>query len=101
MEDILYRYIIYESKSKGKEYDAYNDRIIYKGEYLNGERNGKGKEYNYNNELIFKGNYIKGKRNGIGKEYLICRKQRTKSLASKELFFEDVLTNFGGKLGSV
>ena len=53
------RYIIYERKSKGKEYDAYNDRIIYIGEYLNGERNGKGKEYNYNNELIFKGNYMK------------------------------------------
>jgi len=31
--------------------------LIYEGEYLNGERNGKGKEYNNNFNLIFEGDY--------------------------------------------
>jgi len=56
------RYFIYETKEKGKEYDSYNDRLIYEGEYLNGERNGKGKEYNKVGKLIFVGEFKKGKR---------------------------------------
>ena len=40
------RYIIYETKNKGKEYNGETDTLIYEGEYLNGQRNGKGKEYN-------------------------------------------------------
>ena len=43
--------------------------MIFKGEYLNGKRNGKGKEYDYDNVLIFDGEYLNGKRNGEGKEY--------------------------------
>ena len=31
---------------KGKEYDEYDGELIFEGEYLNGKRNGKGKEYN-------------------------------------------------------
>ena len=48
------RYIIYESsgKGKGKEYNFYNDSLVYEGEYLNGRRNGKGKEFLYD-KLIF------------------------------------------------
>ena len=34
---------------------------------MNGERNGKGKEYDY--KIIFEGEYLNGKRNGKGKEY--------------------------------
>ena len=41
--------------------------LIYKGEYLNGKRNGKGKEY-FRRYLIFDGEYLNGKRNGKGKE---------------------------------
>ena len=43
----LGRYIIYESKLKkyGKEYNGYDDGLIYKGEYLNEKKNGKGKEF--------------------------------------------------------
>ena len=63
------KYIIYKSKNKGKEYDAYNNKLIFRGEYLNGERNGKGREYNEEGKVIFEGEYLKGKRNGIGKEY--------------------------------
>ena len=40
------RYIIYERKGKGKEYNS-EDRLIFEGEYLNGERSGQGKEYEY------------------------------------------------------
>ena len=60
------KYIIYESKGKGKEYCK--DNLIYEGEYLNGKRNGTGKEYEIDN-LIFEGEYLNGERNGKGKEY--------------------------------
>ena len=73
-------------KWKGKGYDI-NNNIIYElkdgrgfikeyyfgghfeGEIFNGERNGKGKEYNYSGILKFDGKYLNGKRNGKGKEY--------------------------------
>ena len=64
------KYIIYETKTKAKEYDYKNKLLyLYEGDYLNGERNGKGKEYNNDGELIFDGEYLNGKRNGKGKEY--------------------------------
>ena len=60
------RYIIYEKKGRGKEYDWYFD-LVYDGEYLNGERNGKGKEYSTYGELVFEGEYYNGKKwNGKG-----------------------------------
>ena len=37
-------YIVYETRGKGKEYNEYGE-LIFEGEYLNGKRNGKGKEY--------------------------------------------------------
>ena len=63
------RYIIYESNRIGKEYDCYNGKLKFEGEYLNGEKHGKGKEYNDDGKLIFEGEYLNGKRNGKGKEY--------------------------------
>ena len=59
---------------KGKVREYYNgycsEYLLFEGEYLNGERNGKGKEYDYYGELIFEGEYKEGKRwNGKGKEY--------------------------------
>ena len=33
------------------------------------KKNGNIKEYGRNEKLLFEGNYIKGERNGIGKEY--------------------------------
>ena len=43
----------------------------FEGEYKNGLRDGKGKEYstNNNNKIIFEGEYKNGLRNGKGKEY--------------------------------
>ena len=36
-----------------KEYSYYNDQLIFEGEYLNGKRNGEGKEYIYNLDGLF------------------------------------------------
>ena len=44
----------------GEEYDPL-ESLLYKGEYLNGKRNGKGKEY-LGRYLIFDGEYLNGKR---------------------------------------
>jgi len=38
---------------------------MFEGEYLNGLRNGKGKEFSFGT-LIFEGEYLKGKK--MGKE---------------------------------
>ena len=50
------RYIIYGDNGEGKEF--YNDgKLLFEGEYLNGKRNGKGKEYYheyYHNKLLYK-----------------------------------------------
>ena len=66
------RYFRFESKEKGKEYDGYTNKLIFEGEFLNGKRNGKGKEYEDSyevNVVVFEGEYLNGKRNGKGKEY--------------------------------
>ena len=65
---LLVSYIIYESNGKAREYSSSDDDLIFYGEYLNGKRNGKGKEYEVG-RVIFEGEYLNGKRNGKGKEY--------------------------------
>ena len=76
---------LYDKRWNGKGYDL-NDKVefeikngkgnvviydcegnVYKGEYLYGEKNGKGKEYNIYGHLIFEGEYLNGKRSGKGK----------------------------------
>ena len=47
-------------KRKGKEYDF--GELIFEGENLNGERNGKGKEYDYKDNLEFEDEYIYSKK---------------------------------------
>ena len=53
--------IIYElknGKGKVKEYNKYG-KLIFEGEYLNGKRNGKGKEYyDYDEMLLVKPDYL-------------------------------------------
>ena len=66
------KYIIYEEDGKGKEYNGYDDNLIFEGEILKGQRNGKGKEYYDNGSLKFEGEYKNGKRNGKGEEYYDC-----------------------------
>ena len=79
------RYIKYESNKKGKEFNQ-NNKLVYEGEFLNGEAHEKGKEffvgynqiyfegdylnegrwkgneYNLEGELVFEGEYLKGER---------------------------------------
>ena len=72
---------LFNNKWNGKGYDE-NDNIIYDlkngnsnvkeyyycklefvGEYLNGKRNGKGKEYDcYDGKLIFESEYLNGEK---------------------------------------
>ena len=51
-----------------KEYNN-KGKLIFEGEYKNGEISGKAKEYNNMGNLVYEGGYLKGKRNGKGKEY--------------------------------
>ena len=43
--------------------------LIYDGDYYNGKRHGKGKEYNIYGKLVFDGEYLDGRRHGKGKVY--------------------------------
>ena len=68
--DLIYEGEFLDDKrnGKGKEYKL--NEIIFKGQFLNGERwEGFGKEYSNDNNLIFEGEYKNGKRNGKGKKY--------------------------------
>ena len=39
------RYIVQEENGKTKEFSLFDNQLLFEGEYLNGKRNGKGKEY--------------------------------------------------------
>ena len=55
--------LIYELKNgEGfvKEYD--DNKLLFEGKYINGEKNGKGKEYDKNGKLQFEGEYLNGKK---------------------------------------
>ena len=56
--NILYEII--NGTGQVKEYKI--DKLIFEGEYLNGKKNGKGKEYNLKDRLEFEGEYLNGKR---------------------------------------
>ena len=63
--------IIYNKELQKKLEINIEDYKRIRGIYREGERNGKGKEYNYDGKLIFEGEYLNGKRNERGKEYNI------------------------------
>ena len=50
-------------------YNSCNNEILYKGNYLNGKKNGYGREYNEENHLIFIGEYLNNKM-WKGKRYI-------------------------------
>ena len=88
--------IIYELKKGSgliKEFD--NElRLKFEGEYKNGKRNGKGKEY-YEDTLIFEGEFFNGERwNGIGK---VQEKTGGKLFISFEGEYKDGKKNGKGK----
>ena len=45
-------YELNNGRGEIKNYD-FNGRIVFKREYLNGQSNGKNKEYEYYNRIIF------------------------------------------------
>ena len=59
------KYIIYEGNDIWKVYDAFNNNLIFEGNYIN----GIGKEYTEEGELKYEGGYLKGKRNRNFKGY--------------------------------
>ena len=61
------KYLLFDKNGKVREYNKKNTNLIFKGEYLNMKRNGKGK--GIKNGIIYEGEYLNGKRNGKGKEY--------------------------------
>ena len=63
------KYRIYNKCGRGQVYILNTKIKIFEGEYLNGKRNGKGKEYYDDGKLKFEGEYLNGERNGKGKEY--------------------------------
>ena len=59
-----------EEFGKIREYDSYDNRLLFEGQYSNRKKNGIGKEYDENRKEIFEGEYLDGKRwKGSAKEY--------------------------------
>ena len=67
-------YIITEGNGYIKLYKDYVDKLSFEGEYKNGEKNGKGKEYDHFGRLEFEGEYLNDKKHGQGKEYFRNKK---------------------------
>ena len=66
------KYLNGKRNGKGKEYQGLCNNIVFDGAYLNGERHGNGKEYYWlinDRFLIYEGGYLNGESNGKGKEY--------------------------------
>ena len=53
---------------KGKQYN-FMKKLEFDGEFLNGKRNGKGKEYDCFGKIVYEGEFLNGERHGKGKEY--------------------------------
>ena len=74
------KYIIYDTNRNGKEYNGYDDyekgKLQFEGEYLNGKKHEKIKEYFNNGDILFEGEYLNGKKHGKGKEYHLGGKLR-------------------------
>ena len=61
------KYLIFDTLRKVREYNKEYTKLIFEGEYLNGKRNGKGKEYDSYGTLLFVGEYLNVDRwNGKG-----------------------------------
>ena len=58
----------YMKDSDIEKYKNIKDLIKFEGEYFNGEKNGKGKEYNIEGNLIYEGIYLNDKRKEIKKK---------------------------------
>ena len=51
--------VIYELKNRTLKVREYNDiHLVFEGEYLNGEKNGKGKTYYKDCKISFEGEFL-------------------------------------------
>ena len=87
------KYVVIDKNGIAKEYGIYDDKLIYEGEYLNGERNRIGKEYNNDRRIIFDGEYKKGKRwNGLIQGFRLKDGQRlVKEYINSKFGLNDVI----------
>ena len=60
-KEISGKFIEGERNGKVKEYDD-DHRLLFEGEYKDGKRHGKGKEYYEDGKLRFEGEYLNGKK---------------------------------------
>ena len=60
--------ITYGENGKAKIYNIETDKLIFEGSIIKGVKTGKGREYDYYGGLIFKGEYLNGEKKR-GKEY--------------------------------
>ena len=88
------KYLIRENNENGKVYELDTNKLIFEGEYKDGKKNGKGKEFYEDEHLKFEGEYLNGKKiegkgydyngnlvlklekNGKGKEYYKDKKKK-------------------------
>ena len=59
---LTFLYILKNGNGKVKEYGDDDGNLEFEGEYLNGKRNGKGKEYDTLGNLKFEGEYLNGQK---------------------------------------
>ena len=71
-------------KRNGKGKEFLDTKLLFEGEYFNGVKNGKGKEYNIDGDLIFEGEYLDGK-NGMEKGLMTEVIFNLKSKTEKEI----------------
>ena len=50
-------YTLNNGRGYVKEFNVYYDYLEYEGEYVNGEKNGKGKAFDHKGNIIFEGEY--------------------------------------------
>ena len=97
-KNISGKYIIHEKNGISKVYKLNTNILIYEGEYLKGERTGKGKEYYLTGKVKFEGEFFNGDKIE-GKEYddngnLILS---FKNNGEKKEFFKNGILQFDGE----
>ena len=69
------KYIVFDEKGEGKEYDSYTGQLIFKGKYCIKEKKKIGLEFK-DNKIVFRGEIRNGKKwEGEGKEYDNCGRE--------------------------
>ena len=66
-KEISGKYLIKDKNGNDKVYTLDTKRLLFEGKYLNGKKNGIGKDFDFMGDIIFEGQYIDGIRNGYGK----------------------------------